>query len=166
VIPALTERERLTNRREAQLRGLQKVRAARPAAREDQRRRLAGDATGWHRVGAADWRLNAFEANAAAALLERNGWRAEAVNLAQGVACVEVRDLAVRDHPRVTTLRRPGEAEAWVRMQGHGLRGRGRAALPAGVPAPPDPARHDRLRAEAAATIPAVTLRSLLGVRP
>jgi hypothetical protein len=34
-------------------------------------------------AGAADWRLNAFEAYVAAALLERHGWRAELVNLAR-----------------------------------------------------------------------------------
>jgi hypothetical protein len=65
-----------------------------------------------------------------AALLERHGWRAEACALGQGVALIEVRDLAVRGHPLVAMLRAPGEAEAWLAENGHGLRGR--------VPSPPE----------------------------
>jgi hypothetical protein len=126
---ARTERERADARQRGRLRGLERARAAKAAALDDQRRRLAGDATGWHRAGAADWRLNAFEANAAAALLERHGWRAESINLAQGVALVSVRDLATRGHPLVAVLRRPGEAERWLTERGHGLTGR--------VPRPP-----------------------------
>jgi hypothetical protein len=112
---------------------LEQARAARAAARAALLRRLAGDETGWHRGGAADWRLSAVEANTAAALLERQGWRAEAVPLGQGVALVEVRDLAVRGHPLVAVLREPGQAEAWLTAHGHGLRGR--------VPGPPEGVR-------------------------
>jgi hypothetical protein len=42
----------------------------------------------------------------------------------------EVRDLAVRGHPRVATLRAPGEAERWLQEHGEGLKGR--------VPSPPE----------------------------
>ena len=119
--------ERAASRRRGQLVGLAKARAARLALAE--RRRLGAE-TGWHREGTADWRLSATEANAGAALLERHGWRAEACALAQGVALVEVRDLAARGHPLVATLRLPGEAEAWLAAHGHGLQGR--------VPSPPE----------------------------
>jgi hypothetical protein len=128
--PALAAAERAASRRRGQLVGLAKARAARLALAE---RRRPGAETGWPREGTADWRLSATEANAGAALLERHGWRAEACALAQGVALVEVRDLAVRGHPLVATLRAPGDAERWLREQGHGLRGR--------VPSPPDGAR-------------------------
>jgi hypothetical protein len=67
--------------------------------------------TTWH--GRPDWRLDAFEANRIAAELEAAGWRAEGINLAQGIALVEVRDLAVRWHPLVATLRTRPDAEAW-----------------------------------------------------
>jgi hypothetical protein len=93
------------------------------------RRRLAGDETGWHRGGAVDWRLTAFEATAAALLLERHRWRAEAVDLVQGLAYVACRGVSVTGHPRVATFGRPGAAEAGLRAHGHGLRGGGRAAL-------------------------------------
>ncbi len=43
---------------------------------------------------------------------------------------MEVRDLAVRGHPLVATLRAPGEAERWLQERGHGLRGR--------APSPPE----------------------------
>jgi hypothetical protein len=84
-------------------------------------------APGWH--ASPDARLSGHQALHAAALLEDNGWRAEAVPLSQGIAMVEVRDLARRPHPLVAILRRQGEAEVWLREHGHGLRGR--------VPAPP-----------------------------
>jgi hypothetical protein len=96
----------------------------------ERRQRALGPESGWHRAGCPDWRLNASEADRLATLLEANGWRAEAINLAQGVALVEVRDLAVRGHPLVAVFRRLGEGEAWVRERGHGLRGR--------IPAPPE----------------------------
>ena len=48
------------------------------------------------------------------------GWRAEAVALAQGIALVEGRRPAVRGTPLVAVLRRPGEAEAWLRAHGRG----------------------------------------------
>ena len=73
-------RERAASRRRGQLGGLANARAARLALAE--RRRL-GEAvarhTGWY--ARPDWRLNATEANAGAALLERHGWRAEACAL-------------------------------------------------------------------------------------
>ena len=53
-------------------------------------------------------------------LLEGHGWRAEAVGLAQGIALVEVRRLAVRGTPLVAVLRRPGEAERWLVAHGRG----------------------------------------------
>jgi hypothetical protein len=124
----LTAEERAAQRRRGQLAGLAKARAARAAVAA--RRRLGAE-TGWHARG--EWRLNAIEAHAAASLLERHGWRAEGCPLGQGVALVEVRDLAVRGHPLVATLRRPGEAEAWLAAHGHGLQGR--------VPAPPEGVR-------------------------
>jgi hypothetical protein len=80
--------------------------------------RRRGAASGWY--GRPDWRLDAHEAHAAAALLEGHGWRAEAVNLAQGIALVEVRRLAVRGTPLVAVLRRPGEAERWLAAHGRG----------------------------------------------
>ena len=80
--------------------------------------RRRGDATGWH--GRPDWRLDGPGAHAAAALLEGHGWRAEAVGLAQGIALVEVRRLAVRGTPLVAVLRRPGEAERWLAAHGRG----------------------------------------------
>jgi len=123
----LTAEERAAQRRRGQLAGLAKAREARAAVAA--RRRL-GAATGWHAPGRGDWRLNAIEANAAASLLERYGWRAEGCPLGQGVALVECRDLAVRGHPLVAVFRRPGEAEAWLAERGHGLRGR--------VPSPPE----------------------------
>jgi hypothetical protein len=107
---------------------LARAREARLALTERRRR---GAETGWY--GSPDWRLNAVEANAAAGLLERHGWRAEACALGQGVALVEVRDLAVRGHPLLATLRAPGEAERWLQERGHGLRGR--------VPGPPEGVR-------------------------
>ena len=103
--------------------------AARAVLRE-RRRRALGPESGWHRAGCPDWRLNASEADRLATLLEANGWRAEAINLAQGVALVEVRDLAVRGHPLVAVLRVLGEGERFLAARGHGLRGR--------VPAPPE----------------------------
>jgi hypothetical protein len=90
----------------------------------ERRRRARGSESGWHRAGCPDWRLNASEADRVAALLEANGWRAEAINLAQGVALVEVRDLAVRGHPLVAVLRVLGEGERFLTARGHGLRGR------------------------------------------
>ena len=80
--------------------------------------RRRGGITGWY--GRPDWRLDAHEAHAAAALLEGHGWRAEAVGLAQGIALVEVRRPAERGTPLVAVLRRPGEAEAWLRAHGRG----------------------------------------------
>jgi hypothetical protein len=123
----LTAQERAAQRRRGQLAGLAKARAARAAIKA---RRL-GHETGWY--ARPDWRLNALEANAAAGLLERHGWRAEACALGQGVALVEVRDLAVRGHPPVATLRAPGEAERFLAERGHGLRGRSGAAVSRGV---------------------------------
>jgi hypothetical protein len=122
--PPLVPVERAASRRRGQLVGLAKARAARMALAE--RRRLGAE-TGWHRAGQE--RLDAIEANAGASLLERHGWRAEACALGQGVALIEVRDLAVRPHPLIATLRFPGEAEAWLAARGHGLQGR--------VPSPP-----------------------------
>jgi hypothetical protein len=80
--------------------------------------RRRGGATGWY--GRPDWRLDGPGAHAAAALLEGHGWRAEAVGLAQGIALVEVRRLAVRGTPLVAVLRRPGEAERWLAAHGRG----------------------------------------------
>ena len=108
---SLLPAERAASRRRGQLVGLAKAREARLALAE--RRRLGAE-PGWHREGTADWRLSATEANSGAALLERHGWRAEACALGQGIALVEVRDLAVRCHPLVATLRAPGEAERWL----------------------------------------------------
>jgi hypothetical protein len=68
---------------------------------------------GWYR--ASDWRLDGHAANRAAALLEGSGWRAESVELAQGVALVEVRAVAVRGMPLVATLRTRREVEAFLR---------------------------------------------------
>ena len=81
--------------------------------------RRRGGATGWY--GRPDWRLDAHEAHAAAALLEGHGWRAEAVSLAQGIALVEVRRLAVRGTPLVAVLRRRGRPSAgWRRTAAAG----------------------------------------------
>jgi hypothetical protein len=98
-------------------------------ARAHAARRRAASGSPDPRSRFARRRLDSFRAHTAAALLERNGWRAEAVPLGQGVALVEVRDLATRGHPLVAVLRHPGQAEAWLAARGHGLRGR--------VPAPP-----------------------------
>ena len=87
-------------------RGLERAHAARREARR------LGAATGWH--GRPDWRLTAFEADRIATELEAAGWRAEGVTLAQGVALVEVRDLAVRWHPLVATLRTRAEGDAFL----------------------------------------------------
>jgi hypothetical protein len=124
---ALLPVERAASRRRGQLVGSARAREAGLALAARRRR---GTETGWY--GRPDWRLNAVEANAAASLLERHGWRAEACALGQGVALVEVRDLAVRGHPLIATLRAPGEAERWLRERGHGLRGRV-PSLPEGV---------------------------------
>jgi hypothetical protein len=70
-------------------------------------------AGGWYR--APDWRLDGFAANRAAALLEASGWRAESVELAQGVALVEVRAVAVQGMPLVATLRTGAEVDAFRR---------------------------------------------------
>jgi hypothetical protein len=132
----LTARERAASRRRGQLVGLANGRAARLALAE--RRRLleaVARHTGWY--ARPDWRLNATEANAGAALLERHGWRAEACALGQGVALIEVRDLAVRGHPKRATLRALGEAASWLAAHGHGLRG----SVAADRAAPPPPAR-------------------------
>jgi hypothetical protein len=48
-----------------------------------------------------------------ATALERLGWRAESVELGQGIARVEVRDLAVRGMPLVATLRTEEQAAAF-----------------------------------------------------
>jgi hypothetical protein len=56
-------------------------------------------------------------------LLERHGWRAESLHLGQGASMVEVRDLRIKWHPRVATLRAPGEAERWLNEHGSGARG-------------------------------------------
>jgi hypothetical protein len=119
--PPLVPVERAASRRRGQLVGLAKARAARLALAA--RRRLGAE-TGWHAPRRPQERLNAIEANAGASLLERHGWRAESCSLGQGVALVEVRDLAVRPHPLVATLRFPGEAERWLAAHGHGLQGR------------------------------------------
>ena len=68
---------------------------------------------GWYR--APDWRLDGHAASRAATLLETSGWRAESVELAQGVALVEVRALAVRGMPLVATLRTEEEVDAFLR---------------------------------------------------
>jgi hypothetical protein len=68
---------------------------------------------GWYR--ASDWRLDGHAANRAASLLEASGWRAESVELAQGVALVEVRAVAVRGMPLVATLRTGAEVDAFRR---------------------------------------------------
>ena len=81
--------------------------AGAPAARKvmlERRRRALGPESGWHRAGCPDWRLNASEADRRATHLEANGRRAEAINLAQGVALVEVQDLAARGHPLVAVF--------------------------------------------------------------
>jgi hypothetical protein len=114
----------------ARRRGLARAHAVRRRAAGAGEARAGGAATGWH--GRPDWRLDALRAHAAASELERHGWRAEAVPLGQGVALVEVRDLAVRGHPLVAVLREPGQAEAWLAAHGHGLLGRVPAA-PEGV---------------------------------
>lgn len=119
----LTPAERAASHRRGQLIGLQRAREARAALTE--RRRLGAE-TGWHNPNRPDWRLNATEANTGAALLERHGWRAQSCPLAQGVALIEVRDLATRGHPRIAVLRAPGEAERWLQEHGHGLRRRER----------------------------------------
>jgi hypothetical protein len=81
--------------------------AAAPASVSETRR------GGWYR--APDWRLDGHAANRAAALLEASGWRAESVELAQGVALVEVRAVAVRGMPLVATLRTRQEVDAFLR---------------------------------------------------
>jgi DNA-binding transcriptional regulator YiaG len=67
----------------------------------------------WH--AGPDDRLSGHQAVRAASLLERAGWRAEAVPLAQGVAKVEVRALAVRGMPLVAALRTCAEVDAFLR---------------------------------------------------
>jgi hypothetical protein len=124
-VPTCGYQERAAQHRAGALRGLAAIAEAK---RKERERRRRGAETGWHVSG--DWRLDAFQASRAASLLERHGWRAEARPLAQGIATVEVRDLAVRGHPLLAVLRRPGEAEAWLAARGHGLRGR--------VPSPPE----------------------------
>src|SRR5262245_27052646 len=84
----------------ARQRGLARAQAA--------RRRAAAGGHDPHGVFARR-RLDSFRAHTAAALLERNGWRAEAISLGQGVALIEVRRLDVRGMPLVATLRTPGD---------------------------------------------------------
>ena len=65
------------------------------------------------------------EANAAAAALERRGWRAEACVASFGVGFVEVRDLSVRWTPLVATLRTHADVDAFdAEHPEHGLMGR------------------------------------------
>jgi hypothetical protein len=59
-------------------------------------------------------RLSGPEANHAAGVLERAGWRAEAVSVGQGVALVEVRAVHVRGMPLVATLRHTGDLDAFL----------------------------------------------------
>lgn len=105
-------------RPEQRERGLRAAWAARRAA---WRARQLGAATGWHRPGAADWRLDAITAGQFATQLEAAGWRAERVNLAQGIALVEVRDWKRRPHPLVAVLRTAEECAAFL-AQGEGRR--------------------------------------------
>jgi len=156
VLPALTDAERAANRRAGMLKGL--------AVARETRARLRAVPLAEQPAAA---RLTAVAANRYAGNLERRGWRAEGVALLLGEALVTVRDLSVRGHPLVATLRTFGDVARFLAAHPeHGLRGRGRASLPAGVGPLPDPSAHDRLRAEAASAIPTLTLRSVLGVRP
>lgn len=68
--------------------------------------------------------LTMTEATKIATVLEDHGWRAEAILVIHGYGLVEVRDLTVRCHPLIATLRGPGDAEAFRQTHGHGLRGR------------------------------------------
>jgi hypothetical protein len=68
--------------------------------------------------------LSGEQATRATTALEAQGWRAEAVMLTVGEYVVELRDLAVRGHPKLATFRQAGEAEAWLHRRGHGLRAR------------------------------------------
>jgi hypothetical protein len=58
--------------------------------------------------------LSGPEANHTASVLERAGWRAEAVSVGQGLALVEVRAVHVRGMPLVATLRHAGDLEAFL----------------------------------------------------
>jgi DNA-binding XRE family transcriptional regulator len=62
-----------------------------------------------------DRRLSGRQARSAAALLERQGWRAQTVALTEGVALVEVRATGVRGMPLVAVLRTPADVEAFRR---------------------------------------------------
>jgi hypothetical protein len=66
------------------------------------------------RPAPADGRLDGAAAGQVATQLERLGWRAEAVPVAQGLAKVEVRALAVRGMPLVATLRTQAEVDAFL----------------------------------------------------
>src|SRR5687767_12555990 len=69
-------------------------------------------------------RLTAHQAAAAAVVLERRGWRAEACGT-MGVAFLELRDPAIRHHPKIATLRTPADVDAFLeRHPGHALVGR------------------------------------------
>lgn len=79
------------------------------------------------------WRLSGQEAYQLATKLERRGWRAEQVPALSGEAWVTVRDLAVRGHPVVATIRTTAEARRFLAEHpAHGLKGR-LAAPPAGA---------------------------------
>jgi hypothetical protein len=58
--------------------------------------------------------LSGPEANHTASVLERAGWRAEAVSVGQGLALVEVRAVHVRGMPLVATLRHAGDLDAFL----------------------------------------------------
>ena len=62
-----------------------------------------------------DRRLSGRQARSAAALLERQGWRAQTFALTAGVALVEVRAAGVRGMPLVAVLRTPADVEAFRR---------------------------------------------------
>ena len=67
------------------------------------------------RLAPTGGRLDGTAAGQAATQLERRGWRAEAVLVAQGLATVEVRALAVRGMPLVATLRTQADVDAFLR---------------------------------------------------
>jgi hypothetical protein len=63
----------------------------------------------------ADRRLTGAQATGVASRLEALGWRAEGINVGQGLSLVEVRAARVRGTPLVAMLRTPGDVEAFGR---------------------------------------------------
>jgi hypothetical protein len=72
-------------------------------------------------TGVLDWK----SCNAYTSWFERTGWRAESVALLGGSGYIEVRDMAIRHHPKIATLRTHEDVAAFRQTHpAHGLIGR------------------------------------------